>query len=194
MGRIIKLTESDLIKIVKRVINEEETVKHRKILSDIGGKIYKLFIEYLKQNPNTTYNDTTIIKQHLEKLKTITENDVSDVFNFFKSKGYGAKNSDVMTFQKDLGIEEFKTPQGEKEFADGTFGMATALAAIQFFITFYSNILNSYRQYPNFTYGQSRIEGRKTGERAKEGEIEKIQQKIDIDKPISINTSTQSTK
>ena len=162
--------------------------KKSALTSDASKKVYKLFIEYLKENPKTTYNDSTVIQQHINKLKTITENDVADVFNFFKSKGYSAKNADITAFQKDLGVEKFKTPLGEKEFADGTFGMATALAAIEFYISGKEDLIKTNK--PNFTYGDSAIGGAKAAALPQKPAVQVTR----TGAPVSISTATQSTK
>ena len=56
MGKIVRLTESDLVRIVKRVINEAATGPYT-----VGGKKYTL-IKYQNEGGQIGYNDESMGK------------------------------------------------------------------------------------------------------------------------------------
>ena len=95
MKRIIRLTESDLARIVRRVINEEEkitspcetwedTVKFIKSEKlEIQGFKFKRFIEGIETNPAVFENSTTKATLHLKPKKT---------WEVYNSSGKGLKS------------------------------------------------------------------------------------------------------
>jgi len=95
MKKVIKLTESDLIRIVKRVINEEkemsdpckswdDMVKYIKSTKlDIQGFKFKRFIEGIETNPAVFENTTTKTTLRLNPKKT---------WEVYSSSGKGLKS------------------------------------------------------------------------------------------------------
>lgn len=75
------------------------------------------------------------ISQYIEKLKSITDEDLSKSIEYFKTKGYKQPSDKIKQFQQDLlkvtGISTFtNTKQVTSEFNDGVFGAATGRALI----------------------------------------------------------------
>jgi hypothetical protein len=75
------------------------------------------------------------ITQYIEKLKSITDEQLSKSIEFFKTKGYKQPSDKIKQFQQDLlkvtGIATFtNTKQVTAEFNDGVFGAATGRALI----------------------------------------------------------------
>ena len=61
MKKIIRLTESDLTRIVSRVVNESNRPNtrdnYKNIPSEIRSEINKMIHKYIETNPNEDYSD-----------------------------------------------------------------------------------------------------------------------------------------
>lgn len=77
--------------------------------------------------------------QYVDKLKGLTDQQLTGVIKFFTDKGYKQPNEDIKKLQQDVlkisGIDKYTTKDNvTKEFKDGVFGVATAKAIIGDFI------------------------------------------------------------
>jgi len=83
MKKVIRLTESDLMRIVKRIINESNT-KWKK-MSNVD--LFHYIIKLIKSNPSKA--------EHWIKIADNKKSFVSEVFNFIK---WGYKEDSANTF------------------------------------------------------------------------------------------------
>lgn len=118
-------------------------------------KILGLFIEYVN---SITDEDVYKLDQlefirliaKLDKEVFISVSDMSadkrDPIRFFKNNNLQPGSDTMKQYQQDIsdntGITKFKTPDGEEhDFVDGTFGVATVRATINFYIAKHSPFL-----------------------------------------------------
>ena len=102
-------------------------------------EVAKFFTEYLSTLiPN--YYDTPIGELN-QKMKALTDQQLAGSIEFFKSKGFNQPGDPkIIKFQKDLmtrtDVKQFTSADGKSaNFDDGTFGAATAKAAIAHLIS-----------------------------------------------------------
>lgn len=175
MKKIVRITESDLNRIVKKVLNEQKYGQTIVMSNDPSVKeIRQAFNQYLKGKVPYT-NDTTYYERSNELKKYITstskDNELEDVTEFFKKKGYKMPNDKIKKFQKELMVKNFRTKDGkEGEFADGIFGVATAKAAIKYEVMRLNRMVNSNGK--DYTYGDNLASHKEIAKKKKEGTLE----------------------
>lgn len=99
MKKVIKLTEDDLIRIVKRVINEQDSVKEGKLdddLSELEKYNKESYLrKKLRENTETKSNYQQIIDNFKSLLPDEYHNKVDEVFdhikNYIESEGFTIK-------------------------------------------------------------------------------------------------------
>ena len=175
MKKIVRITESDLNRIVKKVLNEQKYGQTIVMSNDPSVKeIRQTFNEYLKEKVPYT-NDTTYYERSNELKKYITstskDNELEDVTEFFKNKGYKMLNDKIKKFQEELMVKNFRTKDGkESEFTDGVFGVATAKASIKYEVMRLNRMVNSNGK--DYTYGDNLASYQEMVKKKKEGKLE----------------------
>lgn len=101
-------------------------------------KVNNLFMsEFL---PTLTPNREKLTSlEYADKLKALSDQQLTGVIKFFTDKGYKQPNENIKKFQQDVlkisGIDKYTNKENiTKEFNDGVFGVATAKAIIGTFI------------------------------------------------------------
>jgi len=130
------------------------TTTHERFPDPEDAKINTLFMsEFLpKLIPG---REKLLVQDYSEKLKQLPDSDLQGVIEFYTSKGYKQPSDKIKKFQERLkqisGFETFinKSTSNPNEFADGTFGVATAKVLIG---SFAANLDNYSKRNPNSTF------------------------------------------
>jgi hypothetical protein len=117
--------------------NNEKSIEIFKIFST--KYIPSVIDNYINLDVNGLINSLKDLDVELSKMdKESWDSDSRNSIKFFKKHGYSPDNEYVKTLQKDImsatKISEYTTPEGNKKFDDGTFGLATTRALINFMI------------------------------------------------------------
>lgn len=154
-NEVLSLLDSDKNELVfnKSKIKSEKSTQWTQNESSI--KILGLFIDYID---SITDEDVykldqlefvrLIAKLDKEVFSSVSDmsDDVRDPIKFFKKRNLQPGSDIMKQYQQDIsdntGVTKFKTPDGEEhEFFDGTFGVATVRATINFYISKHSPFL-----------------------------------------------------
>lgn len=186
-------TLNEEINRIKQLLNVDNVLNEQTVTSITNFdsndlKIYNLFTEYLKYK--VPYDNNTLYKDRLIKLKSLTDNDLIDVIDFFKKKGYNPKNENIKHYQESLNISNFQNINKSSEFNDGVFGVATAKASLSIFI----NNLEKWLKTKNndYSYNDNVTDYNKSIP-AKAKIINKIEKPLPS-KDVNINIGTQEIK
>ena len=166
------------LKLYESFTNEQEKgylPSKTAFTTETQRKIYLLFLEYITDkfniNVQTKYSDAVkgIKSGYLDTDQR--DDSLKDAIGFFKSKGYKQPdNRDIKEYQKAFNIGTFKTKDGkEANFVDGTFGIATVKASLQYVVRNWSLVAKSNKE--GFTFGDNK---QRTAERSREMEIKGV--------------------
>lgn len=177
MKKIIRLTESDLVRLVKRVIKENQTpsvmgqifaeMRADSQCSDIVVKLRNVISMLISGSDYATYSKTgtwggflnslnqlnNTLEQEMSRVTKATNPMFKKIQDLCVSQGISPGDKCVVKFQKLVlskakGQNELETESGKIEWADGVVGLATLQSLVLGMIDFFKSILS---KNPNLT-------------------------------------------
>jgi len=170
MKKIIRLTESDLIRLVKRVIKENQTtsvmgqivaeMRADPLCSDIIVRLKNVISMLISGSDYATYKKTgtwggylrdlnqinTTLQQEMSKVSRTTNPMFKKIQDLCVAQGITPRDKCVVKFQKLVlskakGENEIETDSGRTEWADGIVGLATLQSLVLGLIDWFKSIL-----------------------------------------------------
>jgi len=170
MKKIIRLTESDLIRLVKRVIKENQTtsvmgqivaeMRADPLCSDIIVRLKNVISMLISGSDYATYKKTgtwggylrdlnqinTTLQQEMSKVSRTTNQMFKKIQDLCVAQGITPRDKCVVKFQKLVlskakGENELETDSGKTEWADGIVGLATLQSLVLGLIDWFKSIL-----------------------------------------------------
>ena len=202
MKKIIRLTESDLIRLVKRVIKENQTpsvmaqifaeMRADSECSDIVVRLRNVISMLISGTDYPTYSKTgtwggflsslnqlnTTLQQEMSRATKTTNPMFKKIQDLCVAQGITPRDKCVVKFQKLVlskakGQNELETESGKIEWADGIVGLATLQSLVLGMIDFFKSVLSK-----NPTLTDSPLIAQTTKNPVKYGGIKGVEQKV----------------
>ena len=202
MKKIIRLTESDLIRLVKRVIKENQTpsvmaqiyaeMKADSQCSNMVVRLRNVISMLISGSDYSTYSKTgtwggflnslnqlnTTLQQEMSRVTKTTNPMFKKIQDLCVAQGITPGDKCVVKFQKLVlskarGQNELETESGKIEWTDGIVGLATLQSLVLGLIDFFKSVLSK-----NPTLTDSPLIAQTTKNPVKYGGIQGVEQKV----------------
>jgi len=145
------------------------------------NKLSTLFVKYLESKVPKEQNMK--IDDWVNAVLALSDEELQDVIQFFKSEGDPMPNKQISRYQSILGVNRFKNIEGVvSKFKDGVFGVATAKANRRYYTDQLKKLVASRKN--GWTWADNTVSRKHVQKKIEKGEITAARKK----EPIEVGT------